>query len=281
MDDVRSCDRPAARTLRPAFTLVEVLVVVALVGLLAAFLMPAVQAAREAARRSKCSNHLKQIGIGLLLHHDAQRALPAGCTDTANKQIAWSVFLLPFIEEDSIRERFRTDRKFDHPSNRDATSSVISVYLCPSTARLAVGREEQTVGDKNGNGAYDAGDWAGAIDYGGNFGAGLVSPFGNGVLIYDQPIRLREVLDGTSHTLLVHENTGRGWPWDGQWANGLNVFDQVGHINVQQNSEMWSDHPGGVNALHCDGSVRFLVNDHDVILLRALCTRAKQDRVSE
>ncbi len=77
-----------------------------------------------------------------------------------------------------------------------------------------------------------------------------------------------------SHTIIVSEDTGRGGSLDGQWANGENIFLEQNSINIQQNNEMWSDHPGGVNVLFCDGSVHFLAETMPVELLAALCTRA-------
>jgi hypothetical protein len=157
---------------------------------------------------------------------------------------------------------------------------MIRVYLCPSTARLGPGRDGDTVGDRNGNGTADPGDYAGTTDYGGNYGAEGVSPSANGVLIYNRAIRLKQITDGTSQTIAVSEDSGRGWLWDGQWSNGENIFDQIGVINTQQNNEMWSDHPGGINALRCDGSADFRADTIDVDSLRARCTRALADRSS-
>ena len=81
---------------------------------------------------------------------------------------------------------------------------------------------------------------------------------------------------------LSGEDSGRGALFDGQWANGENIFDQGGPINsptLQQNNEMWSDHPGGANALFCDGSVHFLSTVIDLETLASLCTRNCEDTV--
>ncbi len=97
-----------------AFTLVELLVVIAIIGILVALLLPAVQASREAARRSQCANNLRQLGIGLLAYHDAIGAFPPGLLDRrtgANpqgKQLSWNVFLLPYIEEQPVYALFDT-----------------------------------------------------------------------------------------------------------------------------------------------------------------------------
>lgn len=273
---------------RRGFSLVELLVTIAIIGVLVALLLPAVQSAREAARRTHCFNNLRQIGLGLHNYHDAHHAFPVGCVDKRivsinpnGKQLAWSVFLLPFIEEQIVWERFDTSKAYDSLENQTAAKSVIQVYLCPSTARLNGGRDGNTVGDRNSNGVVEAGDYAGVTDYGGNYGAEGVSPAANGVFIHNRAIRFKQITDGTTQTIAVSEDTGRGWVWDGQWSNGENIFDQAGGINVHQNNEMWSDHPGGVNLLYCDSSVTFLADTVDIGSLRARCTRAFGDRASD
>ena len=91
-----------------AFTLVELLVVIAILGMLVALLLPAVQAAREAARRSQCSSNLHQIGIALQSYHGGQQTFPPGCTNKGAQQLAWSLYLLPYLEEQNVRAMFNT-----------------------------------------------------------------------------------------------------------------------------------------------------------------------------
>ncbi len=88
---------------RVAFTLVELLIVMAILGVLVALLLPAVQAAREAARRSQCGSNLHQIGIALNSYHNAQQTFPTGCTNKGTTQLAWSLYLLPYLEEQNVR----------------------------------------------------------------------------------------------------------------------------------------------------------------------------------
>lgn len=112
-------------------------------------------------------------------------------------------------------------------------------------------------------------------DYGGMFGwydkeAGRTMV---GVMYWNQPISIADIPDGTSTTICVAEDTGRGWPYDSEWANGGNVFQQEGPINVLQHNEMWSDHPLGVNAAFCDGSARFLKETMDPKVVGAVCSR--------
>lgn len=275
--------RPARR----GFSLVELLVVIAIVGLLVLLLLPAIQAAREAARRSHCANNLRQIGVGLLAYHETYGVFPPGAVDhktsrnPKGKQLAWSLFLLPFVEERNLHARFDLSKSYSAAENRAAAGTVIPVYLCPSTTRYAADRSGFTTGDMNRNGAWDPGDDLAVTDYGGNFGfSGLDKPFMSGVLIYETPIPITKITDGTSHTIIVAEDTGRGAAFDGPWANGENIFDTSGPINNRslpvarwQDNEMWSDHTGGVNVLVCDGSVQFLFEEMDLSTLAALCTR--------
>jgi len=279
---------PALR--RTGFTLVELMVVIAIVGTLVALLLPAVQAAREASRRASCSNNLRQIGLGLLNYHDVKRSFPPGIidhktfTNPKGRQLAWSIFVLPYLEQQNVYALFDLHQAYNSNANRIAGGQVLSVYLCPSTATLQPDRRGDTTGDVNGNGRWDAGDDLAFTDYGGNFGfSGFDKPFMNGVLIYERAITMAQITDGSSRTLIVTEDTGRGPSFDGQWANGENIYDQSGPINdrtgMGANNEMWSDHPGGINALLCDGSVRFLDEKMELSTLAALCTRAGDETV--
>ena len=254
---------------RCAFTLVELLVVIAIIGVLVALLLPAVQMAREAARRTQCGNNLKQISLGLANHHTAQGEFPAGVTDrrpfgsTTQRQLSWNVFLLPYIEQTNVFDTFDLNLPYDAPENAEAAGTVLEVYLCPTTSTRAVDRQKDKTSD----------DLA-AADYGGMFGAQTVGPPGNGIMIYDRAVTISEIRDGTSNTIIVAEDTGRGTAMDGQWANGENVFDQGTKINLHMHNEMWSDHSGGVMVALADGSVHFLSETIDPKTLEALCTRA-------
>ena len=275
------------------FTLIELLLVIAIISSLLALLLPAVQASRESARRSHCANNLRQIGVGLLNYHDVHRSFPPGqiekitSTRPKGKQLAWSVFLLPFIEEQNLYDRFDCGHSFRDAENRAAGGTVLPLYNCPSTARLAADRSGDTTGDVNGDGTWNPGDDLAFTDYGGNYGfSGLGKGLANGVLITDKPIALAKIVDGSSQTIIVSEDTGRGALFDGQWANGENIFDETGPINDRsappgnwQYDEMWSDHPGGINALFCDGSVHFLREEMDLQTLSALCTRNRNEQV--
>jgi len=270
---------------RRAFTLVELLVVIAIIGILIALLLPAVQAAREAARRMACNNNLRQMGIGLHDYHNTYGCFPPGGLEyrwtwdaTTNRykypngrQFAWSAFLLPFIEQEPLYQKIDFNKKFDDAANAEAAAVVISTYICPTVPRssyLAHGR--------------------GVTDYGGIHGERITSrntpP--KGTMLYEQAIRIEEISDGTSTTLIVSEDSA--WA-DGQWINGLNIFDQAYAINFPPDpahgifleNEIRSEHPGGANGLFCDGSARFLAEGMEMKALAAICTRAKGEIVGE
>ncbi len=267
------------RACSAGFSLIELLVVITIIGVLIAMLLPAVQAAREAARRVSCFNNLHQIGLGLHGYHEVHGCFPPGCCEPGGKLIAWSVFLLPYIEQQNIHEQFHFDKSYKAPENSFATHQIISTYLCPSTSRFGFGRlggvtvdNLETRSDRDG---------MGCIDYGGMYGWSVdTMTRGTGVMVYDNSITLSDVRDGASHTIIVAEDTGRGWPCNGEWSNGQNIFDQTGPINVSQNNEMWSDHPGGVCAAFCDGSARFLSELLSVDVVKALCTRDGEEVVA-
>ncbi len=264
---------------RAGFSLVELLVVITIIGVLIALLLPAVQAAREAARRISCSNNLHQIGIGLQNYHLACGSFPPGAIEptflvSGGRQFAWSALLLPYLEQQPLWEMIDFSQPCYADANARAAATVVPTYLCPSTRRtsnLAEGR--------------------GASDYGGLYGEAIPPhptdgswTAENGMMVYDRAFRIADVLDGTSHTLIVSEDAG--WT-DGQWINGLNVFDQKYPINYVPASprllenEIRSDHPGGANGAFCDGSARFLSETMELKTLKAIITRAGGEIVSD
>ncbi|MEX2140658.1 MAG: DUF1559 domain-containing protein [Pirellulales bacterium] len=255
---------------RTAFTLVELLVVIAIVGLLAALLLPAIQASREASRRAVCANNLRQIGIALNAYHAAHRRFPVGCVEwrspgnTAARQLAWSAYLLPFIEEEPLYDALDLSLPFDSPRNV-AAATVLPVYLCPSSQRtspIVHGR--------------------GACDYGGIYGERLTTPNDppKGAMLIDSIVTLRQIRDGTAKTLIVAEDSR--FP-DGQWINGGNIFDQAFAINAAPSFEndIRSEHAGGAQGVMVDGSVHFFAETMELQTLAALCTRAGGEVVGD
>ncbi|MCA9248016.1 MAG: DUF1559 domain-containing protein [Planctomycetales bacterium] len=245
------------------FSLIELLVVVAIIGALVALLLPAVQASRETARRSGCANNLKQIGLALHLYHDVHKSFPPGGIEwrpwgnAANRQLAWSAFVLPYLEEQPLYDRLDLKQPFDSPANAEAAATVLPVYICPSSARgarLVQGR--------------------GPADYGGIYGERITSPNNppKGVMIYDRAFATHQIDDGLTHTLMIAEDSQFG---DGQWINGRNVFDQAYAINAAPpfENDIRSEHTAGAMSLLASGSVRFLDESIDLRSLAALCTR--------
>jgi prepilin-type N-terminal cleavage/methylation domain-containing protein/prepilin-type processing-associated H-X9-DG protein len=245
------------------FTLIELLVVIAIIGILSALLMTAVQAAREAARRSQCLNNLKQMGLAIHQYHNLHRVLPPGGIEPRpmwpqGRQYAWSALILPQLEQANVQQMIDFRRPFDDPANAQVAAQVIDVYLCPSVPRASPLRQGR-----------------GACDYGGIYGERIISPNNppKGAMLYDRALRMADILDGASQTLIVSEDSGF---IDGQWINGRNVFDQAFAINraPKFENDIRSLHPGGANGLFCDGSARFLEQTMEMRVLAAICTRA-------
>src|SRR3954471_25093498 len=134
--------------LRGGMTLVELLVVIAIIGALAALLFPAVQSAREASRRAECQNNLRQIGAALHAYHASHDQFPVGCIDKRvpktnpnGKQLAWSAMILSELGEAALARQVDFTLAYDSAGNSLAAATVVPTYLCPSTLRLAAGRE--------------------------------------------------------------------------------------------------------------------------------------------
>jgi prepilin-type N-terminal cleavage/methylation domain-containing protein/prepilin-type processing-associated H-X9-DG protein len=206
------------RIARTGFTLVELLVVIAIIGILVAFLLPAVQAAREASRRSQCQNNLKQIGLAVQNHHDARRAFPMGRNGIDQKAVSWAFFLLPYMEETAIYNSWDRNAKSFEPTNDATMRTPIESYACPSRRRAAADRNF----DNNNSPPPAIGIGVGTLaDYAANAGirlfTGMTSDensggvFGNysrgvaGPIFSGSHISARQVEDGLSKTIAIGE----------------------------------------------------------------------------
>ena len=150
-----------------AFTLVELLVVIAIIGILVALLLPAIQAAREAARRSQCLNNLKQQGLATHNYHDSVKRLPP--SRIVDHQATWLYLILPYIENGTLGDRWDIAKGDFYDQTREVRTAIIQEYLCPSQHHdtLTIGRPMQNVGGHSHSGADEAGDiyYASVADY--------------------------------------------------------------------------------------------------------------------
>jgi prepilin-type N-terminal cleavage/methylation domain-containing protein/prepilin-type processing-associated H-X9-DG protein len=315
------------------FTLVELLVVIAIIGILVALLLPAIQAARESARRAQCVNNLKQLGIATSNYHDTNKKLPVGnfscCWGT------WQMAILPFIEEQQLADKYEWNPKdldtFDwdyayfeldiahNPPIRN--QEIIKIRI----ATLTCASDEPQV--LTGTGAAELPAGATLHNYVANYGntnhigrscPGIASPtcvkyLGSPFIGDDQnplvkPNNFRKIVDGLSKTLMFsetvqgHHDDLRGYTWWG-WSAGFETaaspnsndldFLQQAQYCVKLNPNPPCDgasggnfvraaarsrHPGGVNAVMCDGSVQYVPDDVDLAVWRAAST-TKGDEV--
>jgi prepilin-type N-terminal cleavage/methylation domain-containing protein len=218
---------------RPAFTLVELLVVIAIIGVLVALLLPAIQAARESARRTSCNNNLKNLGIAVLNFNDTQRKLPtsnraAGATNAP--RYAWCTLMLPYFEEQNTFDQYDFKNNWSKPTvengkprpNFQVVGQRLPVFECPSVPdddRLDGDPQWWTVGlpDWVGSRCAAPTDYAPISQVENRLakqppeGLGLADDTADktGMLLRNTVASLRQVTDGTSHTILLAESAGR------------------------------------------------------------------------
>jgi prepilin-type N-terminal cleavage/methylation domain-containing protein/prepilin-type processing-associated H-X9-DG protein len=193
---------PSRRDAAPChrgFTLVELLVVIAIIGILVSLLLPAVQAAREAARRMQCGNHLKQLTLGLHNYHDTMRAFPAGRTA---RGISTHAFLLPFIEQNNVYQQVDFTATWNHAQNAVARATFIDTFQCPSDPQSSVplGWAANNYRVNQGSGIL----WGLPPASSGDPNFGFAAP--NGVFFLNSWTRFSDILDGTSHTAAFSEH---------------------------------------------------------------------------
>ncbi len=267
---------PHRRRKRNGFTLIELLVVMALIASLIAFLLPAVQQVREAARRLQCRNNLRQIGLALHNYHDTHSCFPFGSlvatAVTKETGWAWGTMVLPFLDQTPLYQQLSPngDNAPTVPTHQSKT--VLPIFLCPSDASPEW--NEQKGGHAKSN-------------FVGMFGSNKdLSDVGNGMFFYNSSTKTRDIIDGMSNTIAAGERS-----WDGlvhptidansvgrigsiwvanlvgnrhdviSWCDPLLATDQ--RINGSHPNAYSSLHEGGCHFLFADGSVHFLSENID------------------
>lgn len=330
-----------------AFTLVELLVVIAIIGVLVALLLPAVQQARESARRMSCQNNIKQLGIALHNHHDTKNTFPTGALNTGINgtpcYTTWTIEILPFMEQQALYQQYRQDLLNTDPINRvNVGQQRMVAHECPSDP-VRFKLEPPASGPDTTNN-WRHGSYRGVSGIGGssfNYGVwdtfapslwpnNISNPTWRGVLhatatAYNgipaqntvdsatgasvaqlgAPERLANITDGTSNTLMVGELTftdvtRRGTFWAYAYAsynqssiclesrellskygsltptplpNGTGCAGTPGlYADQLCKRGFGSVHPGGINFIHADGSMRFVSLNVDMTLLRAMAS---------
>jgi len=299
MDQQRSGKR------RGGFTLVELLVVIAVVGILIALLAPAVQSAREAARRMQCQNNLKQLGLAFQNHVDARTGLPAARTTTPAGH-GWCVDLLPFIEESTLYQTYDFAKHYYDPANQTAVLTPSPVFQCPSNPN-----QNRLVRMASGN----ANTWIEPPIYGagGDYFVhhmAITKPDGSKgnppLAAFNTLTPLSKISDGLSRTIVVDELAGRpdlyvrtgrrmgqfasqkGWAaWAGYQSMPMKAWTADGlaagwacAVNCNNSSGIYGFHPQGANSLFLDGGVRWLDQSSEVDVVLAMETRDGNEVIS-
>jgi prepilin-type N-terminal cleavage/methylation domain-containing protein/prepilin-type processing-associated H-X9-DG protein len=272
---------------RPGFTLIELLVVISVIGILIALLLPAVQSAREAARRSTCQNHLRQLALGLHNYHDQHRCLPPGAIIRGPSQSTlsgwgWAAMLLPQLEQSALYRTCDFSRPTATGTNRPLIQSTLAIMRCPSDiAPDVIDCEITGYPDvKVAAGNYVASD-------------ALLSGL--------SCVRFGEVTDGLSRTLMLGERNTHPpidgtLPYTSSWCGYIAesttyVFASRPYISVTGERPInrsgsspisfSSRHPGGAHFARADGSVAFIGDTIDADVLSALGTINGGEAVSE
>jgi prepilin-type N-terminal cleavage/methylation domain-containing protein len=252
---------------RSGFTLIELLVVIAIIAILISLLLPAVQQAREAARRSQCKNNLKQIGLALHNYHDTHSVFPPGAIAVRYTGVAvapsdaepgrtsvaggwaWSTFILPFLEQAPLYQSLNPNGNNFPLAPNQFSRTVLSVYQCPTEASPQIHFATPMGGNGSNDGharsSYPAVAGSGAnADY-----ANKTSQNTRGILWYNSKSSLRDVTDGTSNTMIVAERfwdggdseKRRGCVWIGKapGSNPGDVGNKYSNLIRVDNSPSW------------------------------------------
>jgi len=288
----------ARRRVSYGFTLIELLVVIAIIGILLALLLPAVQQAREAARRTQCQNNLKQIGIAVHNYHDLHGGLPPGWVGVTQGQpdvngpsgLGWAAMLLPSLDQTPLYKTINTRVSTLNPVNQTPRTTTLSVFRCPSdpsNPTWTLHSEEQPGRTLTR---------LAAANYAGVFGTTSVeechdlppgqSCHGNGVFSHNSHVRFRDLVDGASNTMVCGERkTDASRDWHSTWfgvihggeechARILGSADHPPNAAAGHLDDFSSQHASGVHFLFGDGRVRFLSENINRAIYQGLATRS-------
>jgi prepilin-type processing-associated H-X9-DG protein len=290
--------------------MIELLVVLSIVGLLIALLLPAIQGAREAARRVKCADNLRQMGLALATYHDALGSLPMGYVAWANPdpQVTapgwgWAMMLLAQLEQGAVYASANVSLPVEDPANLTTRRVALNTFICPSDRDpgLYIARRSDwsPIGEFYTN------------SYAASYGAGLeINNFpdrGNGLFRRNLVIGIADIRDGTSSTIALGERGAclTKTPWAGIPNGAISTLDPNSSVAAAYDStgrgaelvvahadtviinnpgtapdDFYSPHLGGGNFLMADGSVRFLRSTINLSVYRALCTRDQGEILS-
>jgi prepilin-type N-terminal cleavage/methylation domain-containing protein len=290
---------------RHGFTLIELLVVIAIIAILIALLLPAVQQAREAARRTQCRNNLKQIGLAVHNYHDIYNMIPPGWVGVdlvtglpyteGNNGWCWASKLLPQLDLGTVYNQIDFRLGVENAANLLPRKQILSVFRCPSNA---IAELTWTITD----GTNDLAELA-LSNYPGVFGTtdihnceGIPAPFqcsSDGMFFHNSSIRFSNVSDGLSQTIMVGERKIRHNPdwhstWTGVVPTGEETFESIlGTTDHTPNNpanhldDFSSYHAGGAIFALADGSARFIGENIDLGVYQYLSTRSAGEVVGE
>lgn len=293
-----------------AFTLAELLVVIAIIGVLVALLLPSIQAARESARKTRCANNLKQIGIGMhayLLNH---KTFPPGYTsrvqadhDDGGPGWSWGAMIMPYIEETALHDQINYAASLRSAEAAPIVLTSVPLFICPSDDNFRTIIDIPSKSSSLIICKMAAGNYVGS--------AGTIRPtcklcrdYFDGVFGRNRAIKSKELQDGLSKTLAIGERSthwsnctiwgvlpnskvldnrvpglyaaGPAYVLGTTFAEGFNIetSTEMAHGTIGTFAESFgSQHPGGAFFMLCDASVQFIWDDADPAIMNALSTR--------
>ncbi len=281
----------SARRRQSGFTLVELLVVIAIIGILIGLLLPAINAAREAGRRTACANNLRQTGLAIIAFTEARGFYPPPYVDSPKRSMFLDIF--PYCEYSNIYKMYDLKHDWNAPQNQAAVNTNVAMLVCPSVPYKRDFTSDYGPCKQISSSVYTQLVTSKKISPRNDYQGFMAAPI-NG------PNTPQKVTDGISHTMMLFEDGGRPNIYDSNralqpgtasgaaWADRENEFDinsvicgngdQV--INCSNDNEIYSFHPGGCNFLYGDTAVRFQPETMNIDTFVSLFTRAACDSLA-